>query len=236
VQDRARAAAFHCRGHTKSRITVTNFAESTAIPHLIHNVLAHLPALAPHHPLTAVYFPAQLAAGAIPAPPLPTALTVDDVNSLLMTDTHREWRAPPTLRGLQVSTAPLLSIKTSPTTCSPAPSSPNAISNVLLSNRIDCTTACSIPTTYGILQYPAKRLLLTRSPRMGAASTGSQSWKSTSRWPFKATVVCRRDSAISASDLEPESPAYMECDTDAGMEWQCAASAKWEREWEWFQW
>jgi hypothetical protein len=105
---------FHCRGHTKSRITVTNFAESTAIPHLIHNVLAHLPALAPLHPLTAVYFPTQLAAGAAPAPPLPTSLTVDDVNSLLMADTHREWRAPPTLRGLKVSTAPLLFIKTSP--------------------------------------------------------------------------------------------------------------------------
>ena len=114
VQDRARAAAFHCRGHTKYRITVTNFATSTAIPHLIHNVLAHLPTLAPHHPLTAVYFPAQLAAGAGPAPPLPTSLTVDDVNSLLMVDTHREWRAPPTLRGVQMSTAPLLSIKTSP--------------------------------------------------------------------------------------------------------------------------
>jgi hypothetical protein len=115
VQDRARAAAFHCRGHTKSRITVTNFAVSTAIPHLINNVLAHLPTLAPLHPLTAIYFPSQLAAArAMPAPPLPTALSVDDVNSLLMVDTHREWRAPPTLRGLQVSTAPLLTIKTSP--------------------------------------------------------------------------------------------------------------------------
>ena len=114
VQDRARAAVFHCRGHTKARITVTSFAESAAIPHLIHNVLAHLPALAPLHPLTAVYFPTQHAAGAVPALPLPTSLTVGEVNSLVMADTHREWRAAPTLRGVQVSTAPLLSIKTSP--------------------------------------------------------------------------------------------------------------------------
>jgi Reverse transcriptase (RNA-dependent DNA polymerase)/Endonuclease-reverse transcriptase len=111
MQDRARAAAFHCRGHTKSRITVTNFAESTAIPHLIHNVFAHLPTLAPLHPLTTHYFPSQPGAS---TPPLPTSLTIDHVNSLLMVDTHREWRAPPTLRGVSLSTAPLLSIKTSP--------------------------------------------------------------------------------------------------------------------------
>ena len=114
VQDRARSAVFHCRGHTKSRITVTNFAQSSAIPHLIHNVLAHLPTLAPLHPLTARYFPTQPAASPASAPPLPTSLTIEEVNSLLMADTHREWRAPPTLRGLYVSTAPLLSIKTSP--------------------------------------------------------------------------------------------------------------------------
>jgi hypothetical protein len=114
VLDRARAAVFHCRGHNKSRITVTNFAEATAIPHLINNVLAHLPELAPFHPLMAVYFPTQPAAGPAPAPLLPLSLTVDEVNSLVMADTHREWRAPPTLRGVSMSTAPLLSIKTSP--------------------------------------------------------------------------------------------------------------------------
>lgn len=114
VQDRARAAVYHCRGHTKSRITVTNFAETTAIPHLIHNVLAHLPALAPLHPLRALHFPIQPAAGPAPALPLPTSLTVEDVNSLVMADSHREWRAPPTLPGVSMSTAPLLSIKTSP--------------------------------------------------------------------------------------------------------------------------
>ena len=106
-----RAAAYHCRGHTKSGITVTNFAEATAIPHLIHNVFTRLPALAPLHPLTACYFPSQPVAS---TPPLPTSLTIDQVNSLLMVDTHREWRAPPTLRGVSISTAPLLTIKTSP--------------------------------------------------------------------------------------------------------------------------
>ena len=111
VLDRARAAAFHCRGHTKSRITVTNFAEATAIPHLIHNVFAQLPALAPFHPLTAHYFPSQPVAS---TPPLPTSLTIEQVNSLHMVDTHREWRAAPTLRGVSKSTAPLLSIKTTP--------------------------------------------------------------------------------------------------------------------------
>ena len=111
VLDRARAAAMHCRGHTKSRVTVTNYAEATAMPHLIHNVFARLPALAPHHPLTAVYFPSQPVAS---TPPLPTSLTIEQVNSLLMVDTHREWRAQPTLRGVMLSTAPLLSIKTSP--------------------------------------------------------------------------------------------------------------------------
>ena len=84
------------------------------MPHLINKVLAHLPTLAPLHPLTAQYFPIQPAAGQVPAPPLPTSLTIEEVNSLLMVDTHREWRAPPTLRGLRVSTAPLLTIKSSP--------------------------------------------------------------------------------------------------------------------------
>ena len=114
LQDRARAAVFHCRGHVKARIPVTRYADATAIPHLLHEVLAHLPTLAPHHALTARYFPSQPSAA---TPPLPTALTIttDDVNSLLMVDTHREWRAPPTLRGGMQSTAPLLSIKTSPT-------------------------------------------------------------------------------------------------------------------------
>jgi hypothetical protein len=109
--DRARVAAHHCRGHTKSRVTVTTYAKATAIPHLIHNVLAHLPTLAPHHPLTHHYFPTQ--PGAVP-PPLPSCLTTDQVNSLLMADTHREWRAPPTLRGVMQSKAPLRTIKTSP--------------------------------------------------------------------------------------------------------------------------
>ena len=113
VKDRARAAVIRSRTLAMSRIPVTRFAEEAAIPHLIHNVLAHLPTLAPHHALTARYFPSQPSAA--PAPPLPTTLTLDDVNSLLMIDTHREWRAPPTLRGVMLSTAPLLSIKTSPT-------------------------------------------------------------------------------------------------------------------------
>ena len=111
IQDRARAAAFHCRGHTKSRITVTNYAESVAIPHLIHNVFSQLPVLAPFHRLTSLYFPSQPVAS---TPPLPTSLTIEHVNSLVMVDTHREWRAPPTLRGVSLSTAPLLAIKTSP--------------------------------------------------------------------------------------------------------------------------
>ena len=41
-------------------------------------------------------------------------LTLDEANSLLMVDTYREWRAEPTLSRVSMSTAPLLSIKTSP--------------------------------------------------------------------------------------------------------------------------
>ena len=89
---------------------VTNRAETVAIPHLINNVLAHLPRLAPFHPLISRYFPG---AANLPAP-LPATLTVDEVNSLLMVDTHREWRAEPTMTMASISTAPLLTIKTSP--------------------------------------------------------------------------------------------------------------------------
>ena len=47
-------------------------------------------------------------------PALPASLTVDEVNSLVMVDTHREWREQPTLSRVSVSTAPLLSIKMAP--------------------------------------------------------------------------------------------------------------------------
>jgi len=46
--------------------------------------------------------------------PLPASLTIAEVNSLVMVDTHREWRAEPTLTMASASTAPLLNIKTSP--------------------------------------------------------------------------------------------------------------------------
>jgi hypothetical protein len=89
---------------------LTSRAEIVALPHLIHNVLAHLPQLAPKHALIPRYFP-----GAANMPvPLPDTLTMDEVNSLMMVDTHREWRAEPTLAVASASTAPLLAIKTSP--------------------------------------------------------------------------------------------------------------------------
>jgi len=89
---------------------VTARAETVSMPHLINNVLAHLQQLAPGHSLTPRYFPAALN---MPAP-LPTTLTIDEVNSLAMVDTHREWRAEPTLAMASASTAPLLAIKKSP--------------------------------------------------------------------------------------------------------------------------
>ena len=89
---------------------LTYRAETVVMPHLIHNVLAHLPQLAPAHPLTSRYFP-----GAANLPvPLPSTLTFDEVNSLTMVDTHREWRSEPTMEMMSASTAPLLTIKTCP--------------------------------------------------------------------------------------------------------------------------
>ena len=89
---------------------LTYRAETVAMPHLINSVLAHLPQLAPAHPLTPRYFP-----GAANMPvPLPPTLTIDEVNSLMMVDTHREWRSEPTMTMAGASTAPLLTIKTSP--------------------------------------------------------------------------------------------------------------------------
>ena len=89
---------------------VTNLAETVAIPHLIHNVLAHLPQLAPAHSLMQRYFPV----GANMPVPLPTTLTVGELDALLMVDTHREWRAEAGMAIASTSTAPLLTIKTSP--------------------------------------------------------------------------------------------------------------------------
>ena len=113
LQDRLEAPLLqrkrYCAGPLIST-PVTNRAEKVAIPHLINNVLAHLPRLAPFHPLISRYFPG---AANLPAP-LPATLTVDEVNSLLMVDTHREWRAEPTMTMASISTAPLLTIKTSP--------------------------------------------------------------------------------------------------------------------------
>jgi hypothetical protein len=113
LQDRLEAPLLqrkrYCAGPLIST-PVTNRAETVAIPHLINNVLAHLPRLAPFHPLISRYFPG---AANLPAP-LPATLTVDEVNSLLMVDTHREWRAEPTMTMASISTAPLLTIKTSP--------------------------------------------------------------------------------------------------------------------------
>lgn len=108
--DRAAAARGHCRGHTTSSIPTCIYAEQTALPHLINKVLARLPELAPGHPLLHTYFPAALQG----APALPVTLSVEEVNSLTMVDTHREWRDPPTLSTVQQSTAPLLTIKRSP--------------------------------------------------------------------------------------------------------------------------
>ena len=89
---------------------LTYRAETVAMPHLINNVLAHLQQLAPAHPLASRYFP-----GAANMPvPLPTTLAIDEVNRLMMVDTHREWRSEPTMQMMSASTAPLLSIKTSP--------------------------------------------------------------------------------------------------------------------------
>jgi hypothetical protein len=93
-------------------VTATTYGKRTAIPHLINNVLALLPQLAPLHPLMLRYFPT--AAAADPPLPLPSTLTVDEVNSLTMVDTHREWRSEPKQRYIMSSTAPLLTIKTSP--------------------------------------------------------------------------------------------------------------------------
>lgn len=108
--DRFAAARGHCRGHTSSRIPTCIYAEQTALPHLINNVLARLTELSPGHPLLSKYFPAAPQG----APSLPTRLSMEEVNSLTMVDTHREWRDPPTLDRVQRSTAPLLSIKRSP--------------------------------------------------------------------------------------------------------------------------
>ena len=46
--------------------------------------------------------------------PLPTTLTTSEVNTLLMVDTHREWRADAQMAMASASTARLLAIKTSP--------------------------------------------------------------------------------------------------------------------------
>jgi hypothetical protein len=113
VRDRARTAAQHCRSHVVSAVPVTTFASKNAIPHLINNVLSHLPHLAPKHPLVRRFFPSHPAL-APPGQALPVSLTMQEVNSLLMVDTHREWRAEPTLSRVSKSTAPLLTIKTSP--------------------------------------------------------------------------------------------------------------------------
>jgi hypothetical protein len=112
--DRAAAAHEHCRAHVKSRVPVTTYASQTAIPHLINNVLARLPELAPLNSLMSRYFPEQPPGPAAAAPALPSNLTMEEIHLLTMVDTHREWRAEPTLSRVQRSTAPLLTIKTSP--------------------------------------------------------------------------------------------------------------------------
>ena len=111
-QDRQEAACLLKRrlGHKAAARPVTNLAETVAIPHLISNVLAHLPQLAPAHSLMQRYFPV----GANMPMPLPTTLTMAEVNALLMVDTHREWRADAEMAMASASTAPLLTIKTSP--------------------------------------------------------------------------------------------------------------------------
>jgi hypothetical protein len=111
--DRAAEARNRVGSDNLSRVTATTYGKRTAIPHLIHEVLSRLPQLAPLHPLMLKYFPSTAAAGAA-AQALPTTLTSDEVNSLTMVDTHREWRAEPTVRYIMSSTAPLLTIKTSP--------------------------------------------------------------------------------------------------------------------------
>ena len=57
-QDRQEAACLLKRrlGHKAAARPVTNLAETVAIPHLISNVLAHLPQLAPAHSLMQRYF------------------------------------------------------------------------------------------------------------------------------------------------------------------------------------
>jgi len=112
LTDRAAEARNRFGSNNASRVTATTYGKRTAIPHLINNVLALLPQLAPLHPLMLRYFPTAAAAG--PPLPLPSTLTVDEVNSLTMVDTHREWRSEPTQRYIMSSTAPLLTIKTSP--------------------------------------------------------------------------------------------------------------------------
>jgi hypothetical protein len=95
-------------------VPVTTYASQTAIPHLINNVLARLPELAPLNSLMSRYFPEQPPGPAAAAPALPSNLTMEEIHLLTMVDTHREWRAEPTLSRVQRSTAPLLTIKTSP--------------------------------------------------------------------------------------------------------------------------
>jgi hypothetical protein len=58
------------------------------------------------------YFPYTLAAGTLPT--LPTTLTMEEVISLTMVDTHREWRVEPKHSRSMSSSAPLLTIKTTP--------------------------------------------------------------------------------------------------------------------------
>lgn len=108
--DRANTARQHCLAHRKNCTPVTTYVEQTAMPHLISQVLAHLPTLAPLHPLMTRYFPR----GENLPCPLPISLTIEEVNSLTMVDTHREWRDGRTLARVSISTAPLLTIRTSP--------------------------------------------------------------------------------------------------------------------------
>jgi hypothetical protein len=116
VANRAAAANAHCRSYINSSIPLLTYAEQTVIPHLINNVLSRLPELAPHHPLIPRYFPGPLVHVPAPNNALPSTLTLDEINSLIMVDTHREWRdGPKSMRaGGESSTAPLLTIKTSP--------------------------------------------------------------------------------------------------------------------------
>jgi Reverse transcriptase (RNA-dependent DNA polymerase)/Endonuclease-reverse transcriptase len=114
VTDRLAAVTGKTKYHCETRIPVTTRAARDAMPHLINNVLAQLPQLAPRHRLMRRYFPTTMPAGAAAAPPLPTSLSLEEVNSLTMVDTHREWRGKPAYAYIGASTAPLLTIKTSP--------------------------------------------------------------------------------------------------------------------------